>query len=251
MDEFTVQNKPKFNIVSTNNYEEFCLRVAQEVQDQLNHKGASRLALPAGHSPKGYYKILAEKSKHGELDWRNAICFALDDYLGTNEKQTFQTFLEEHLYSFTNVPDDAKYNPRFYDNYDYQIAQQGGIDLCLLGLGTNGHIAFNEPPTVATSWTHCVFLTQATREANKDAFLTSTAPGVSHKDSLDVVPSRAVTIGIATILASKKIILAVSGKPKIDALKRALYQKPDSSCPASYLTEHPNLLVVTDFDFQK
>jgi len=252
-----VQNKSNFNITSTNGYEDFCLIVAKQVQDQIKNKTDSHLALPAGHSPRGYYRLLAQASQFNEIDWRQVLCFALDDYLDIEEAQSFQSFLENHLYRFTNLPANAKFNPRFCDNYDQLIAEQGGIDLCLLGLGTNGHIAFNEPPTPPTSWTHSVFLTNSTREANKDAFVSGNFPriqagivsgDISH-GSLEAVPRRAVSMGIATILASKRIILAVSGEHKKEALKRALYEKPDTDCPASFLTAHSNLLVITDFAF--
>jgi glucosamine-6-phosphate deaminase len=250
-----VQNN--FNITSTNGYEDFCLIVAKQIQDQIKNKSDSHLALPAGHSPRGYYKLLAQASVHNEINWRQVLCFALDEYLDINEAQSFQSFLENHLYRFTSLPATARFNPRLYDDYDQLIAQHGGIDLCLLGLGANGHIAFNEPPTPPTSWTHCVFLTNATREANKDAFVSgnfpTVKPGTASGDisygSLDAVPRRAVSVGIATILASKRIILAVSGEHKKEALKRALYEKPGTDCPASFLTVHPNLFIITDFAF--
>jgi glucosamine-6-phosphate deaminase len=262
----TVESKPGFNLISTNNYAEFCLVVAKQISDQLKSKADSRLALPAGLSPRGYYNLLAQASKDNELDWRQSMCFALDDYLGVDEAHTFQSFLENHLYQFTNLPANASFNPRFHNNYDQLIAEQGGIDLCVLGLGINGHIAFNEPPTIAASWTHCVFLTQATREANKAGFeakITAqfdTSPGIKDPgnissvaivspDNLVAVPTRAVTMGIATILASRRIILAVAGDNKKDVLSRALHGPPDPSFPASYLLAHKNLLVVTEFSY--
>jgi glucosamine-6-phosphate deaminase len=126
-----------------------------------------------------------------------------------------------------------------------------------LGLGTNGHIAFNEPPTVSDSWTHCVFLTRSTREANKDAFVSGNYPSVklavsdasNSYNNLDAVPRRAVSMGIATILASKRIILAVSGEHKKEALNHALFEDASPKCPASYLTRHSNLVIITDFAF--
>jgi glucosamine-6-phosphate deaminase len=254
----TIKNKANFNITSTNGYDDFCLVVAKQIEDQIKKQSNSKLALPAGNSPRGYYRILAQASQYNKIDWRQAASFALDDYLDIDESQSFQTFLENHLYRFTNLPTNARFNPRFYDNYDQHIADQDGIDLCLLGLGANGHIAFNEPPTALNSWTHCVFLSQSTREANKSAFISgnftsiqpSTTSGRAAYNSLDSVPRRAVTMGIQTILSSKRIILAVSGAHKKDILKSALYEAPLPTCPASYLTTHPNLMIITDFPFE-
>jgi glucosamine-6-phosphate deaminase len=252
------QNTSNFKITSTNGYDDFCLIVAKQIEDQLKKKPDSKLALPAGHSPRGYYRLLAQWSQYSEIDWRQATCFALDDYLDIDESQSFQSFLENHLYRFTNLRANARHNPRFNDNYDQQIAENGGIDLCVLGLGTNGHIAFNEPLSILDTWTHCVFLTNSTREANKDAFVSGkftsikpdTADSSTSYNNLDAVPRRAVTMGVATIMASKRIVLAVSGEHKKEILKRALYEKPDPTCPASFLMQHPNLLVITDFAFE-
>lgn len=270
----------KVKLIANKNYEEFCLAVAGQIIRQIRENPDSRLALPAGYSPRGYYSLLAQASQKAQIDWRQVKCFALDDYLGTDKAHSFQTFLEDHLYQFTNLPDDAKFNPLFCDNYDQLIADYGGIDLCVLGLGPNGHVAFNEPPTCEKSWTHCVFLAEETRAANRSVFMqlvnsaakkgnespvterpinqqstqtsqqllpTQYQSGLS-KQPL-AVPERAITVGIATIFASKSIILAVSGENKRDILSKALHDPPDAMLPASYLTAHKNLIVITDFPF--
>jgi glucosamine-6-phosphate deaminase len=124
------------------------------------------------------------------------------------------------------------------DDYDGLIASEGGLDLTLLGIGTNGHIAFNEPGTPLNSWTHSILLTESTRKANQSYFDESTS-----------VPYRAVTMGIQTILSSKKLILIVSGEKKRAILERALLGEVDRNIPASYLSLHPHVTVLTDFDF--
>jgi glucosamine-6-phosphate deaminase len=239
----SVQERANIKIIANNSYQEFSFSVAEQIQKQIQEKCDSCLALPAGHSPRGYYDLLARTSQKGKIDWQQVKCFALDDYLGTDETSTFQSFLQARLYHHTNLPAEARYNPRFCDNYDQLITDCGGIDLCLLGLGSNGHIAFNEPPTCAMSWTHCVFLTETTRKANKNDF--------AQTDTIEFnpVPERAITIGIATILASKRIILAVSGEHKRAVLTQALRGPIDPMLPASYLTTHRDLLVITDFAF--
>jgi glucosamine-6-phosphate deaminase len=193
--------------------------------------------MPVGHSFLSFYKILAKLSQDKLLDWQHAKCFALDDYLETDESRTFQSFLETNFYHFTNLPMHSRYNPRFQDNYDQVISDNGGLDCCFLGIGKNGHIAFNEPPTIKASWTHCVWLTDMTMTANKDYFPNGEEP-----------PAKAITMGVSTILGSKKIILAAPGERKKTILQKALETKDNPNIPASFLLEHPKLLVVTDFE---
>jgi len=238
-----LMGKANIKVIAHNNYQEFCFSVAEQIKKQIKAKANSRLALPAGNSPRGYYDLLARISQKEQIDWRQIKCFALDDYLGCDEIYSFQTFLQTHLYDHINLPSQSGFNPRFCENYDQLITDNGGIDFCLLGLGTNGHIAFNEPPTSAASWTHCVSLTENTRKANKGDF------GQSDTAKFNVVPEHAVTMGVATILSSKKIVLAVSGEHKRAVLANALLGQTDPMLPASYLTTHKNLLVITDFAF--
>jgi glucosamine-6-phosphate deaminase len=135
------------------------------------------------------------------------------------------------------VKSENLFNPRQVDNYDLLIEQEGGLDLTLLGIGTNGHIAFNEPGTPLDSWTHSVLLTESTRRANQAYFSQATS-----------VPHKAITMGIRTILSSKKLILIVSGEKKRDILERALLDEVNPQIPASYLSLHPHVTVLTDFD---
>jgi glucosamine-6-phosphate deaminase len=217
--------------------------VSDLIAKQLAAKPESAIGLPTGKSVMGAYEILArrssEKSAQKQIDWSKAKCFALDDYLDVEESFSFQTFLKLHLYQFTNVKPDACFNPRFHNNYDQLIADAGGLDLCVLGLGGNGHIAFNEPDTPKNSWTHCLWLSEATKLANRDYF-----QGSQKKASL------AITMGISTILASAKIVLVATGRGKKEILKRVLLEEVSPLLPASFLVPHPNLVVVTDFHYQ-
>jgi glucosamine-6-phosphate deaminase len=227
-------------IVVSKSYDQLSQVVADLVVEQLRKKPSSCFGMPVGHSFLGFYKILAELSAKKSLDWQKAKCFALDDYLETEESFTFQAFLESNLYRFTNLPKESRYNPRFQDNYDQVIADSGGLDCCLLGIGKNGHIAFNEPPTAKASWTHCVWLSDSTIAANKDYFVNG-----------EQAASKAISMGISTILASKRVILATPGEGKKAILQKALDQKNNPQIPASFLLEHPNLLVFTDFELDQ
>lgn len=221
----------------SNLYDAMSLNVAEAIARQLKMKPTSNFGLPTGRSPRGCYKILSEWSQAGTLNWQNSKCFALDDYLNVEEEKSFHHFLETNLYRQTNLPELNKFSPRNQDDYDQVIAEQGGLDLCVLGLGTNGHIAFNEPGTPQLSWTHCHFLTQSTKEANAQEF-----------GGADKVPTNAITIGIETILASRSIILIASGEKKRDALQKALSGNVTSQIPASYLALHPQVKVFRDFE---
>ncbi|HEY9715036.1 MAG TPA: 6-phosphogluconolactonase, partial [Chroococcales cyanobacterium] len=218
-------------------YDILSQQLAETVAEQLKNKPESCLGLPTGRSPQGCYKLLGQWSQAGKVDWSRASCFALDDYMEADESISFQTFLETHLYKFTNLTAGQKHNPRDVDDYDSLIEQHGGLDLTLLGLGTNGHIAFNEPHTPLESFTHCIWLTESTRTANKSYFPENVT-----------IPHRAISMGIRTILNSKRIILVVSGKNKKQALEKSLCGTPAPAVPASFLCLHPNLTVIKDFE---
>ena len=171
------------------------------------------------------------------MDWRRVIAFGLDEYIDTDEPHSFRRYLEVNLYKNTNLPPDHRFNPMLIDDYDGLIARYGGLDLIILGIGKNGHIAFNEPGTQRASYTHSIWLTESTRAANSEFF-----------GGIEKTPTRAVTMGISTILGSKKIILMASGKQKKSILKRALEGPITPDVPASFLQLHRALNVMTDFD---
>lgn len=216
------------------------LKAAEAIARLLTDKPNAAIGLPTGRTPLGCYKLLAEWSKSGKLDWSRAKCFALDDYLDAQESKSFAHYLEENLYKHTNLPSQSKFNPRFCDDYDALIADVGGLDLTLVGIGHNGHVAFNEPGTPLSSWTHCLLLTESTRTANSSFFGT-----------LDQTPRRAITMGISTILASRQIILLASGMDKQKIMHSAFYGAIGTDVPASFLQNHFNVNVITDFDYSR
>jgi glucosamine-6-phosphate deaminase len=219
-------------------YEALSQLTAEHIANLLKANPQGRFGLPTGSTPKRCYEILAEWSRNGQLSWSKAKCFALDDYIEVEERFSFQYYLESNLYRFTDLPQEARFNPRQVDNYDQLILDQGGLDFCLLGIGENGHIAFNEPPTPRESWTHCVWLSEETKRANRKSF---------EDDS--TVPTRAITMGVSTLLSSGSVVLIASGKNKRKALHRALTEPPGKDLPASFLTTHANLHVIADFDW--
>lgn len=214
--------------------------MADIVAAQLRRKPDSCLGLPTGRSPLGGYRLLSQWSQAGKLDWSKASAFALDEYLNTQEEETFAHYLEENLFKFTNLPKDKRFNPAVVDNYDALISEYGGFDLTILGIGTNGHIAFNEPGTPKASWTHCLWLSESTRAAIGPGFKEAAA-----------VPSRGISIGIETILSSRKIILLASGKNKQAVLERALSEPLNVDLPVSFLALHTDVTVFSDFEHNK
>ncbi len=230
-------------------YEQLSRRVARAIADQIRLKPNTCLGLPTGHTPLLTYKILANWSHGGEedldrdappIDWSGVLCFALDEYHDVQPKNSFQAFIEEHLFDQTNLPLPNRLNPGQSDDYDELIASCGGLDLTVLGIGGNGHIAFNEPGTALASWTHCTWLAESTRVANQEAFV-----------SLDNVPVTGVTMGLQTIFASRRVILMASGEKKRSIVERAFNGEISADVPASYLQNHGLVDVWTDFGFEK
>jgi glucosamine-6-phosphate deaminase len=222
----------------TDKYQEISQTAAEAIANQLREKPTSCFGLPTGRTPVGMYRILAGWSH--QMDWSQAKCFALDDYLEAEESQTFARFLEDHLFRHINLPRENRFNPRLVENYDHLIAEKGGLDLTVVGIGRNGHIAFNEPGTRAQSWTHCVELTESTRQANASFF-----------SGIDNVPEHAVTMGLATIMESRKLILIASGEHKKDILEESFAQGVNTQIPASLLQLHEALTILSDFDWQR
>lgn len=228
----------KVAMTTSDLYQTLSLKMATAIAKQLEEKPESNFGLPTGASPMGAYKLLSQWTKEKKLDWSKCRCFALDEYLEADEEETFAHYLEQNLYRNTNVAKENKFNPANNDNYDALIESFGGLDLTILGIGQNGHIAFNEPGTPQHSFTHCTFLAESTRKANQTFFPEG-----------EQVPKKAVTMGIETILNSKKIVLVASGAKKKDILEKALQGKIDIQIPASFLSLHEHVNVISDFEY--
>jgi len=226
--------------LTSDRFDELSMQVAEAVIALVTKKPNACLGLPTGATPLRMYAHLAKLTRNKSVDWSGVRCFALDDYLNADDDETFQRYLEENLYKHLNLNDANKHNPRFVDDYDALIEQCGGLDLTVLGIGTNGHIAFNEPDTPMQSWTHCTWLAQSTRIHNEKFF-----------DDPNEVPKTGVTMGISTILSSKRIILMAFGDEKKTIIEKAFHDRePDSDIPASFLLLHDRVNIFTDFDLE-
>ena len=214
--------------IKSNTYQKICHLIASNIRDLVKTHTNPVLGLATGSTPIGIYQ---ELSKMRNTNFSDTITFNLDEYVGLNgwHPQSYNHFMYEHL--FSNLTFHEKYFPteKLYPYYDSMIDNVNGIDIQILGIGTNGHIAFNEPGTPRDSITRIVDLTENTIKDNSRFF-----------DSIDEVPTQARTMGIETIMKAKRIYLVVHGSHKKEILERAVNGDITSDVPASFLQEHPN-----------
>ena len=232
-------------IYEGSDYESMSLRAADIIAAQVILKPDCVLGLATGSSPVGAYQRLVERCKNGELSFSQVKTVNLDEYVGLapDHDQSYRYFMQDNLFDHvdirpenTHVPNGLTENAeKEGQRYDKLINSLGGIDLQLLGLGNNGHIGFNEPCGEFPVGTHEVKLTESTIQANKRFFA-----------SEDLVPRRAITMGIGSIMKAKRILLVVSGKGKAEILKKVLTGPVTPEVPASILQLHRNVTVCAD-----
>lgn len=232
-------------IIRTKNYQDMSQKAANVVFSTIILKPDCLLGLATGGTPVGMYQVLADRYVMGDLDFKSVKTVNLDEYVGLSEDhpQSYRYFMMENLFSKINIDRANTYLPNGLaedseaecENYEEVITKLGGVDLQVLGIGNNGHIGFNEPADVFDKQTHVVKLTENTRQANARFF-----------DSIEQVPTDAITMGIKTIMKARAIILLASGEGKKEILKEALLGPITPKVPASVLQLHPNLIVVAD-----
>ncbi|MGK0554687.1 glucosamine-6-phosphate deaminase [Macrococcus capreoli] len=220
--------------------------VAIELLRQIQSNKRSKLGLATGGTMEPVYAQLVQLIQSNPVDLSEIQTFNLDEYyeLDTESKQSYLYYMKHHLFNHIDIRPE-QYNFPNNDSvqleadneaYDRLIMQDHPINLQLLGIGTNGHIGFNEPGTPFDSNTRMVELTNETIQANARYF-----------DSIEEVPTKAVTMGIRSIIKSHRIILLATGEKKKPIMKQLFQMKyPDEVIPASVLIHHPNVLVVTD-----
>ena len=175
--------------------------------------------LATGSTMISFYKALREE----EIDYSRTKTFNLDEYYGSDE---FKIFMANHFFQYVNLQKSNSYFPT--RDYEEKIIDAGGIDLCVLGIGINGHIAFNEPGTPKNSRTRLVTLDKTTQNRNQ-------------KIAGESIPEKAITVGIKTILESKEIWLLAKKSEKEDIYQEARYGPITEKCPASFLQHHPKM----------
>ena len=221
----------------------FARAAADIVAAQLQRKPQSVLALPTGNTPLGLYAELAQRASCAALDMSGSFVFNLDEYVGlsSQDPHSYAAFLQLRLIAPLGLGGDqvrllrgnAPDLERECAAYDAAIADRGGLDLCVLGLGVNGHVAFNEPGADWNLTTHVTRLSSATRAAHERQAFTPWP-----------IPVWGVTMGIRSILEARSILLLIAGDGK-EGAKEALYRgKPDRDFPVTCLADHPGLTII-------
>ncbi len=215
------------------------------IATQLLDEPESVLGFATGSTPLGVYAELVRLYEEGVISFGDASTFNLDEYYGIkrDHNQSYYYFMMENLFGKVNLPQENIHLPNGdaadpqeeCHAYEEAIAEAGGIDLQLLGIGRNGHIGFNEPSTVFERATHLVDLTEDTIDANARFF-----------ESAAEVPRQALSMGIGTIMDAYKILLVATGKNKAEAVRDMHQGNIDAQCQASILQVHPNVTVLLD-----
>ena len=232
-------------IYKAKDYEEMSRKAAGIVSAQIIMKPDCVLGLATGSTPVGLYKQLIEWYRNGDLDFSGVRTVNLDEYKGISREndQSYYYFMHQNLFDHVNIPAGNTHLPDGMEpdsekecrRYEELIQSMGSVDLQLLGIGHNGHIGFNEPADAFDKLVHCVNLTQSTIEANKRFFA-----------SAEEVPRQAYTMGIQTIMRSKKILIIANGEGKADIVRDAFCGPITPMVPASVLQLHNDVTLVAD-----
>ena len=232
-------------VVTAKDYDEMSMKAYEAMKKVLTEKPDATLGLATGSTPVGLYKLMIADYEAGKISYKDMTSINLDEYVGlpVTHPESYRAFMNRNLFDHidiknenTHVPDGL--NPDLAaaaDAYTAYIAAHPA-DVQILGIGSNGHIAFNEPGTPFDSHTHVVTLKEGTRKDNARFF----------DNDIDKVPTHAVTMGLKDIMSAKFIILLASGAGKANAVNAMINGPVSENCPASILQTHPNVLVVTD-----
>ncbi|HCG76967.1 MAG: glucosamine-6-phosphate deaminase [bacterium (Candidatus Ratteibacteria) CG_4_10_14_3_um_filter_41_18] len=234
-------------VIIKKNYDEMSKEAAKVVKKRILKKLNLVLGLATGSTPLGLYQELVRMHKEEDLSFKKVKTFNLDEYYGLDpdHPQSYRYFMNANLFSQididlanTHVPDGlAKDIGKYCLEYEEEIEKYGGIDLQVLGIGSDGHIGFNEPGSSLGSRTRIKTLNEQTVADNSRFF-----------KNIDEVPKYAITMGVGTIIDAKEIILLASGKNKSRVVAQAIEGPVTSQITASMLQVHPKVMVILDED---
>lgn len=232
-------------IIVCDNYELLSKKAAQIIGSQIILEPKSVFGFATGSTPEGMYKNLIKMYKEGLIDFSKITTFNLDEYyqLPIDNEQSYHYFMDKHLFNHININRENIHIPNGMSNdieaecdlYEKMIDNKGGIDIQVLGIGNNAHIGFNEPTINFNKGTHVVTLEESTRKANSRFF-----------NSIDEVPTKAITMGIGSIFKSKKVLLLASGKNKAEAIYNTVHGKVTPQVPSSILQFHKDVIIILD-----
>ena len=211
---------------------------------QIKTNPQTILGLATGASPVKMYQYLISQYRNGYLDFSEVKTYNLDEYcdLPRDDKNSYYTFMHENLFNHINIKEENIHLPNGNApdmavecaSYDKMLADIGGVAIQLLGIGTNGHIGFNEPADTFTEGTYKVKLTDSTIQSNSIYF------------DEGAMPRFAVTMGVGTIMTAKKIVLIATGESKQNAVYAMVRGEVTPHCPASILQQHPDAVIFAD-----
>ena len=226
------------------NNEELSRLIAEEFIKVVNAKPNAVLGLATGTSPLKVYANLAQANKEGRVSFKDVTTFNLDEYIGLEgtHNQSYRFFMNENLFNHIDINKERTHVLKgtgdylaYANQYDELIKEAGGIDIQILGIGSDGHIAFNEPGTPFDSLTHVAELAESTIVDNSRLF-----------NDISEVPTKAVTMGLRSIMNAKKIVLLATGKNKAKAIFNLLKGPKTEEVPCSILQDHPDCTIYVD-----
>ena len=236
-------------LVIHQNHEKASLWAAAHIANRIKSYDQNKpfvLGLPTGSSPLVIYKEFINKVKKGELSFKNVRTFNMDEYIGipADHPQSYRTFMMENLFKHVDIDHKhihlldglAKDLEKECENYEKAIVDEGGIELFLGGMGTDGHIAFNEPGSSLTSRTRIKSLTEETKSANSRFF----------DGDIKKVPGTALTVGVGTVMDAREVVIIVTGRNKARALKACVEDGINHMWTLSCLQMHPKAILVCD-----
>lgn len=232
-------------VVTARDYDQMSRKAAYIFAAQLVRKPDSVLGLATGDTPKGLYRELVRMYREGDIDFSSASSFNLDEYVGLrpDDPQSYRHYMREQLFSRVNIRPESTSVPDGTAGdleaecvrYESALRRAGGADIQVLGLGTDGHIGFNEPDQEFPAATRIVRLDESTIEANSRFFR-----------SREEVPTMAITMGIGTIMSARSIVLLASGRSKAEPVRGMVRGPITPRLPASVLQLHPDVTVILD-----
>lgn len=232
-------------IIVVKDYSKMSKVAANLIAEEVKANPQAVLGLATGGTPEGIYRELVNMNKTDNVDFSEVTTVNLDEYIGLpgDHPQSYRYFMDDKLFNHININKERTFVPNGLaadineegKNYDKMIDGLGGIDIQLLGIGNNGHIAFNEPDEYLVAGTHLTSLTENTIKANARFF-----------DSIDEVPTTAITMGLGQIMKSKKILMVASGEGKAKVVKGLVSGKITPLNPATMLQMHRDVTLVID-----
>ncbi len=238
-------------VIILDDYDSVSAYAARRVIEKINQANPTSekpfvLGLPTGSSPVGMYKQLVEAYREGRVSFRNVVTFNMDEYVGLPEEhpESYHSFMRRNLFDHIDCPAENIniLNGNAVDlasecaRYEAKIESYGGIDLFIGGIGPDGHIAFNEPFSSFLSRTRVKTLTTDTRIANARFF----------GGDPDKVPALALTVGVATVMSAREVMILANGHAKARALREAVEGAVSQQWPISALQTHPNGMIICD-----